>query len=222
MPGPLEGYSAERGQSPHRLHEHQLERRVLDLWAARNPASDLVFVYDYDPAEQTVDVVLMNDRRSPPIRKIPIGGAGGNGLRYIRSWKGTLQTDKPDIGVVLYPRLGGGRRFLDFIRRDTNAVYLHIEKTAVFLGGFPAPRAAGEPAQANYSATPALHQIGKNDNGLLKPSGAGFLVKDNDDLVLRGKRILMLGLDQTEEDAEPVAITGGDVPPISSRVYAGN
>lgn len=218
----LDGYSAERGQTPNPVHQALLQRRAEDLQYTRNRAVRLCLVYDYDPANQAVDVVLMDDRRSPPIRSVPIAGAGGQGIRYIRSWKGVLQTDKPDIGILVFPRLGGGRRFLDFIRRDTKNLYAHIEETAIFMGGIPAAISAGEVPLANLAvAAPLLHQIGKGDNGVVKPSGAGFVVKENDDLVLRGRRIYFMGLDQTEANMEAVALQGGDVPPASTRVFSG-
>lgn len=218
----LDGYSPERGQTRNRLNDRHLDQRADDLRRSKDPICRLVFVYDYDPVNQTVDVVPADDRGSQPIRGIPIGGSGGHGVRFIRAWQGTKQTNKPDIGVILYPRVGGGRRILDFIRRDTNALYERIERTAVFLGGFPAAIAAGETPVANVVATtPLLHQIGKGDNGIVKSSGAGFMVKESDDVVIRGKRVILLGMDQTEADLDPVAVNGGDVPPVSDTVFAG-
>lgn len=217
----LDGYSAERGQTRNPVFEAQLQQRSENLQRARNPAVRLCMVYDYDPLNQTVDVVLMDDRRAQPIRGVPIAGTGGQGMRVIRAWKGLLETDKPDIGYLLFPRLGGGRRFLDYIRRDVRGLYAHIEETAIFGGGLPATLGAGERPQENYNASPALHQIGKKDNGLLKPSGAGVLIKDNDDLVLRGRRIYLMGLEQTEANMDPVALQGGVSPPASSIVFSG-
>lgn len=231
--GALHGYTPRRDATPHQLHERQLDLRAEELRAARKPECSLVFVYDYDPVKQTVDVVLAGDRRAPPLRGIPISGAGGHGLRHIHAWKGLTQTDKPDIGYILYPRVGGGRKILDFIRRDLNDSYARIERTAIFCGGLPAAISAGETPVANVvAANPAMHQIGKDDNGIVDTTGAGFLLKVTPDgkrrVILRADEVFFLGLDQTVDDAQPVARqgdagdgTGGAIAGGSSRVFSG-
>ncbi len=208
----LDGYTPERGQTFNPVHDSMLQRRAENLHRARNRAVRLCFVYGYDPLAQTVDIVLMDDRRAHPIYTIPIAGAGGNGARVIRAWKGGPTELKPDIGLLVVPRLGGGRRFLDFVRRDTRNLYDHLEETAIFLGGIPAALGAGEVQTANaVAASPALHQIGPRDNGFVNPQGAGILIKENGDVVVRGTRVLL----------DPVAVNGGDVPPVSDTVFAG-
>lgn len=217
----LREYSAERGQTGNSIDINQALRSGQFMQMAKNATCELVYVDSYDPMNQTVDVVLANDKRSQPIRAIPIAGTGGNGVRFIRSLKGK-ESATPDIGIIIFARLGGGRKFIDFVRRDTKNLHAAIERTAIFFGGIPAAISAGEIRTGNLVATnPLLHQIGKEDNGIVKPSGAGFMVKENDDLVLRGRHIYFLGLDQTEANVNPVAITGGDVTPTTDLVSSG-
>jgi hypothetical protein len=222
----LDGYSAYRGETPSALRSQQFEERAVGLRVAAKVDSDIVFVHGYDPIAQTVSVLLASDRGAKPLRDIPIAGAGGNGLRIIRAWKSVSETDKPDIGVLVYPRIGSLRKALDYIRRDANATFARIERTAIFFGGIPASASAGESPTANVVATaPALHQIGKGDNGIVSPRGAGILVKEDDTLVLRGRKIVALGLDQAESDAKAVGRNGdGSVTSISAsttKLYSG-
>lgn len=223
----LDGYTAERGETRNAAHESLLQKRAELLQAAKNRLCDLVYVYDYDHVNQTVDVVLANDRRAQPIRGIPIAGTGGHGVRNIRAWKGIVQDpDTPDIGVIVYPKLGGGRKFIDFVRRDAQFTYANVQQTAIFFGGIPAALTAGETRIANLVAgMPLLHQLGKTDNGMVAPSGAGFLVKENGDIVIRGNRVFFLGLDQVEADAKAVGrhgdSAGTNISASTVKVYSG-
>lgn len=227
----LDGYRADRGATPNRLHDHLLDKRAEQLERARKRDVDLVYVYDYHPLDQTVDVVLANDRRSLPLTGVPIAGSGGRGLRYIRPWKGIKSGEtKPDVGLIVYPRLGGGRSLIDYVRRDLRYTYNHIQDTAIFFGGIPTSL---ETAIPNLVAgTPAAHEIGPETTALVDEVGAGVILNVTPaglrQLVLRGDQIYLLGIGQTTANAQAVARQGdagdglgGGISGGSTNVFSG-
>lgn len=227
----LDGYRSNRGPTPNRLEDQLLQKRAERLEGARKRDIDLVYVYDYDHLQQTVAVVLANDRLALPIAGVPIAGAGGRGMRYIRPWKGLKSgTTEPDVGFIVYPRLGGGRALLDYVRRDLRYTYSHIQDTAIFIGGIPISLEASIATLA--AGTPAAHEIGPDTTALVDEAGAGIIVNRTAaglrQVILRGDQIYLLGIGQTTANAQAVARQGdagdgmgGTIAGGSSRIFAG-
>lgn len=212
----------DRGPPPNHMAERLLEERIAKHRSRSHMGADLAVVYAYFPETQTVDVGLLLDPGAGLFRNVPIHGAGGNGLRFIRPLKPIGQYAEPDIGFLIFPRLDSSEALTAFPddglspatvkqparpRRSVSDL-LHAPKGPLFFPGAPVGTQTVPP---NISAFPdtTLDVIGIGDAALVDENGYGFILKagGNPTIVVQD-RLNVIKRGQDAGDLKKVGLDG--------------
>lgn len=226
-------FGVNRGPRANPASEAMRDLRGLHAHSRENYTWDFAIVTRYDHVAGRVDVRIKLDSGGMDVRGVPVWGRGGGRFRFGWSMVSaqfdaadpTRIINKPDVGMLLYPRLDSTRALEDFqLRPRPWTSQTHRASQGIFLPGVPIDaqdlikNTHIDPAYlfdlgiggAKGVYTPVQEQeFGPRDSFFLNPDGFGFIIKESGRIVIRAKDYVdVLKEGQAEGDLEKVVRTG--------------
>lgn len=220
-------FGSRRGARPNPSSNALQSLRGLDARTKEVYTWDYAVVTRYDHVSGLVDVRIKLDSGGMDIKNVPVWGRGGSRFRF--GWSMVAAqfdpadprriVNKPDVGMLLYPRLDSTRALEDFqLRPRPFTSQTHRATQGIFM---PGVLVAGQETLANTHIDPDYlldnnvftevleHEVGHRDSFFLNPQGFGIIIKESGRVVIRTKDYCdVLKEGQVEADVEQVVITG--------------
>lgn len=207
--GITRGFSQRYGGHVNRAFQELLDRGVTEDEFKNLYTLEPCVVYKYYPEKQRVDIVLKNDPDSPPIRNVPVAGAGGD-FRFITPFQ-TLDNNDPEptVGFVAFSRSDSTQSWKLRDRSEPETNVRHRPQSAIFIDTVLLQDEA--PYSDDFKEAGAgLNDLDPKDAAIIHKSGSRIIFKDNGDMLILAAGDVYIGPEEVSAASYAAAARTGD------------